>query len=456
MVSGATALLAAGGGLLVALRMATAPRAWRKVLQAGALLTLALPPFLVMNHWLELLAGGGSWRRWLPLEIHSRGGVVVVLSLMFWPMSALMALAALDRIEAPLLESEPLLRGRALLRWLLWPAVRKSVGLAALLTFVISFSQFSIPVILQVPVYPEELWLALTTRLNESGAWAAAIPLVLIPFFLLFLIRHQELEWPRGSGYATSHLLARQLGKGWCGLGTIVSVLLFATGLALPLGRLLFALPTWNELPTLLRAAPDVVMNSFLFAFMPATLGIVVGGLTWRHLRGGSWLLWLLFFVPGVLLGRSMIFALGRTVIYGTSAVVVIALLLRYLAVSRQGFVIAGSAMDSTLLEVGRMEGARGWDLFRFFALPQLIRPIAVTWYVLYLLALWDVETLVLIYPPGGETLALRIFNALHYGHNAQVNAMCIALLGLAIMPGLLWQMSRWGFLLRSRLCTTR
>jgi hypothetical protein len=38
----------------------------------------------------------------------------------------------------------------------------------------------------------------------------------------------------------------------------------------------------------------------------------------------------------------------------------------------------------------------------------------------------------------GGETLALRIFNLLHYGHNAQVNALCLVLLGLAVAPLLL------------------
>ena len=30
---------------------------------------------------------------------------------------------------------------------------------------------------------------------------------------------------------------------------------------------------------------------------------------------------------------------------------------------------------------------------------------------------------------PGGESLALRIFNLLHYGHNPQVNALCLLLL---------------------------
>src|SRR6185369_11454856 len=43
-------------------------------------------------------------------------------------------------------------------------------------------------------------------------------------------------------------------------------------------------------------------------------------------------------------------------------------------------------------------------------------------------------------------TLALRIFNLLHYGHNSQVNALCLTLLGLALGPlvvGTLWRRAK-------------
>jgi len=74
---------------------------------------------------------------------------------------------------------------------------------------------------------------------------------------------------------------------------------------------------------------------------------------------------------------------------------------------------------------------------------PQVAPALAAAWFVTYLLCLWDVETLVLIVPPGGETLALRIFNFLHYGHNAQVNALCLVLLALAVAPLLLFWTGR-------------
>jgi DNA-binding beta-propeller fold protein YncE len=56
-----------------------------------------------------------------------------------------------------------------------------------------------------------------------------------------------------------------------------------------------------------------------------------------------------------------------------------------------------------------------------------------------FLLTLWDVETMILIVPPGGESLATRIFGLLHYGHNPQVNALCLVLLGAALAPLLIY-----------------
>jgi DNA-binding beta-propeller fold protein YncE len=90
---------------------------------------------------------------------------------------------------------------------------------------------------------------------------------------------------------------------------------------------------------------------------------------------------------------------------------------------------------DPSLAAMARLEGASRWQTFRHIQWPQTSSQLAAAWYVTYLLCLWDVETLVLIVPPGGETLSLRIFNLLHYGHNSQVNALCLLLLALALVP---------------------
>src|SRR5207244_6298114 len=95
----------------------------------------------------------------------------------------------------------------------------------------------------------------------------------------------------------------------------------------------------------------------------------------------------------------------------------------------------AAKSADPDLRDVALISGASRWQTLRHVLWPQIAPQVAAAWYVLFLLCLWDVESIVLIVPPGGETMALRIFNLLHYGHNAQVNALCLTLLLMALMP---------------------
>jgi ABC-type Fe3+ transport system permease subunit len=442
LVAGLTTLLAGAFGFVAALWLAGLDARWRRRLLLLAVVALVLPPFLVVNCWLELLGATGVLRRWLPLDIYSLGGAVWLLTLLTWPVTLLFALTAWQRLETAQLESDPALAGWALIRWLLWPMARGAVRQAAVLTCVLALNNFAVPVILQVRVFPEELWLAFTTRLDEAGAWTAAVPLVLAPFALLMLLRGAEIRWPRVAGPAAPRALRRQLGRGWAWSSGALTVAMLFLSLALPLAQLVAALRTWAELPTILRAAPDVVGNSFAFAAVAASAGVAAGLLTWRLPLGLA--LWLPLLVPGVLLGRAMIAVFSGTVIYGTAALVVLVFALRYLALAWNGVAFALRSVDRDLTDAARLDGAAGWTLLRHVHWPQIASPAAAAWYVTYLLCLWDVETLVLIYPPGGETLALRIFNLLHYGHHAQVNALCVVLLALAIVPVVVWRAVRF------------
>src|SRR5437764_4331290 len=96
--------------------------------------------------------------------------------------------------------------------------------------------------------------------------------------------------------------------------------------------------------------------------------------------------------------------------------------------------------VDPDLMDAARLNGATRWQMLRHVYWPQIRPQVAAAWYIIFLLCLWDVESMILVVPPGGETLALNIFNLLHYGHNAQVNALCLTLLGLVVIPLLAWQ----------------
>jgi ABC-type Fe3+ transport system permease subunit/DNA-binding beta-propeller fold protein YncE len=452
LVSIAATMLAAGFGFCAALCCAAVGQRWRKLFLAAAIVALVLPPFLVTNCWIELFGETGTWRRWIPLNIYSLGGTVWILALLNWPITMFFTLAAWRRLESAQMEVDPLLRGTALVRWLLWPMARAGFGQAAALTFLLALNNFAVPAILQVKVFPAEVWVNFNTTFNYRTAVQSSWPLILTPLLIVLWFGRKDILWQWRQQTVDARTFRKQLGKNWLGAATIVSVVVLAFSVALPTWQLAASPKTWREIWPALAAGQSALIHSVALAAVTATVVVLVAALTWRARIGTA--LWIPLFVPGVLLGIGLIWIFNRpglAGIYQSAAIVVLAWTIRYAAVGWNSVARGARATDRALTDVARLEGATRWQVFRHVLWPQVFPTTAVAWYVTYLLCLWDVETLVLIVPPGGETLALRVFNLLHYGHNAQVNAICMLLLALAVAPLILhwviangrWQMAK-------------
>src|SRR5439155_10518022 len=88
------------------------------------------------------------------------------------------------RLEPGHLESDLALGGWALIRALLLPLARTSLAQAAVLTFVLALNNFAVPAILQVKVFPVEVWVRFSTTFKTLGALQLSWPLVLAPLLL--------------------------------------------------------------------------------------------------------------------------------------------------------------------------------------------------------------------------------------------------------------------------------
>ncbi|HNQ87777.1 MAG TPA: hypothetical protein PKM73_03985 [Verrucomicrobiota bacterium] len=435
MVSNAAALLAVGLGLAVALALAGVGARWRGLGLAAAAVALALPPFLAVNAWIDLLGRAGAWRSWLPLDIYSPAGVVGLLALWLWPIPLFAAMGSWRRLQAVHLEVEPQLKGVTLVRSLLLPAAQPALDQAALLCFVLALGNFAVPAILQVRVYPAEIWVQFNTTFDYGAAAVTSWPLWVAPLVLVCWLRRESIAWPGGEGIAAG-LWRRRLGRAWHSMVWAATGWVLGLALCVPLVQLVGTAGTWRELGAALGAGRGAMVASVELAAGAATVAMGIGLATWRLRAGG--LLWVTFLVPGILLGLALVYLVNRTplaAIPPSLGVAIGSLALRYAAVSRHCVQAARSGVDHGLRDVARLDGANVWQRWRHVEWPQAGWPLLAGWYVVYLLCLWDVETLVLLVPPGGETLALRVFNLLHYGHHGQVNALCLLLLGLAVAP---------------------
>lgn len=452
-VASLTTLLSVTLGFFAALWLAALPARLRPSFFGAAVGAFALPPFLVTNCWLHYLGHVGVWHNWLPFDLFSLAGTIWVLSLLLWPLSFFLIWGAWQRLEAAQLETDLLVRGGALMRVLLLPLARDAIILATLLIFALALNNFAVPSILQVKVLPAEMWVRFNTEFDTLGVLKASCPLLIVPSLLLLFFRRRPVPWPHVQGPVSGSVFRRQLGPLWWGLSACCALALLFCSVILPLFQILSAPRTWSELFGAIAAGQGAIENSLLYSVAGASsiTGMILlftamgprGGAGPRWISNAVGILfstagWLVFLLPGVLLGIGLIYAFNHdwsARIYQSGTIVVVAFTLRYLVVGHYAVGQASRKLDPNLLDVARIEGASRWQMLRHAIGPQILRPLLVSWYLIFLLCLWDVESMILVVPPGGETLALRVFNLLHYGHNAQVNALCLTLLLVALLP---------------------
>ncbi|HXD01150.1 MAG TPA: 6-bladed beta-propeller [Verrucomicrobiae bacterium] len=455
LVAGAAMLLSVTFGLAAALWLAGLEARWRTFWLTITIVALAFPPFLVTNCWIYYLGEAGVWHHWLPLSIYTPPGTVWILALLTWPITVLSVLGAWQRLEAPQLESDTAVTGLALMRGLLFPVARGALIQAAVLTFVLTLNNFSVPAILQTKVFPAEVWVRFNTTFDSLGALQMSWPMMLTPLLLLACFRRKDVAWPRMQGPVSAKLFRRQLGAGWslgCGVCTVI---IASLAVGLPLFQLASTRRTWTELPEAIAAGKLALWNSIFLAVVAATLCVAMGFIAPRAGRFVGTALWLPFLTPGVLVGIGLIALFNRPIfsaLYHGVGIVILAYCIRYLAFGWNGVAHALRSVDRDLTDAARIDGASRWQMLRHAYWPQVSAQLAAVWYLVFLLCLWDVESIVLVVPPGGETLALRVFNLLHYGHNPQVNAICLALLAVAAGPLILWWLGKCIVQLRLRM----
>jgi ABC-type Fe3+ transport system permease subunit/DNA-binding beta-propeller fold protein YncE len=439
LVAAATTLAAVLLGMVAALFLIQTSGLTQRVGKTIAIVSLVMPPFLVTSCWLDLLGFTGIWKSWLPLDIYSLPGAVLILALMLWPISALLLESAWSRIGREAIESEPLLAGRALIANLLIPLGKSALVQSIVLTFILALNNFTVPALLQIKVYPASLWVSFNTTFNYGAALRLGWPLILTPIVLLLMLGKRPVQWNSATLSASATLFRSRLGKIIFAAVAAGSLALLFFSIILPVMQLTATRATWSQLVPAFNAGRKAFFNSAFFAAGTATLCLAVALFLWRSRIAKMF--WVPFILPGVFLGMGVLWFSRPCLnfLFHSVLIVFATLGLRYIAILWTTSRECMREAQPQVLEAARLSGASNWCIFRTIHLPRLAPQLFAAWYITYLLCLWDAETLILVVPPGAETLALRVFNMLHYGHTTQVNALCLLLLGLAVLPVVLW-----------------
>jgi iron(III) transport system permease protein len=386
----------------------------RAVLLVHAL-PMFVPPFLLALGWFHLLGhdgliGGELTSRWL----FARPGLVLVLALAFAPIVTALTALAVDGIDPALEDAARVASSpwRVATRVLL-PIAGPSIALAGLIVFALAFSELGVPMFLRVSAYPAAVFARLGGIDYAPGeAFVLVLPQLAVAVALLAIERRwiaRRRSDLLGVRRGARPLLLRHRAAASAACWVVASI-----GIA-PLAALACR-ARWRDV---WMWAGDSVRHSVGDAAVAATImvicGIVIGRALARRQRWARVLDGVMLFAlvtPAAALGAGLIATWSRPstqFVYSTSAIVVIGYIARYAIICARP-IAASVARSNVLEEAARVGGAHYLRRLVRIVTPLHARAIAAAWLLGLVFCLRDLESVVLYYPPGMETLPVRIF----------------------------------------------
>ncbi len=460
-----SALLGIGAAWLVERTDLPGARVWRVMLA----LPLAIPAYVAAICWLILLRRGGvvdqvamEWlgfaRGTFPLpQITNLWGATIVISLCVFPYVFLPVGAALRSLDRSLEEAA---RMAGLSAWAtLWrvalPLIMPAAAGGALLVALYVLSDFGTVAMLRYRTFTLAIFQQFAGQVDRSAAAILSFILIGMATPVLYgaaWLARRERQVTR-TRWQPRRLV--RLGR-WRPLALLAigGLTFFSLGLPLlTLGGLTlqgWLFPTevdriWgvNNAGVLRHALNSVGLavtaatGAIALAIFPALIAVR---------RPGRWSSLLLaacqspFALPGIIVGLSFVLLFNRWMpaLYGTLVVLVIGLVFRLLPQAVTANESALRIVSPSLEQASRTLGQSGARTFQRVTLPVAAPGLLAGWVLCFVTAMKELPTVILLRPPGFDTLPVRIWVAASESVHTQAAPSAFALIAVTIATLLL------------------
>lgn len=448
------------------------------------------PPFLGAMAWDLLLNGrSGYLNRFLkttfgltkmPFNINTIAGIVFVEVSYYFPFVFMQVVSALERMD-PTLEESARIAG-AKQGTVIWkitlPLMKPSISAGALLILTTSLAHFGVPSILG---YAQGIY-TLPTRIyaviyNSTGSFdgirqGAALSVMLVVVVALALILQKKIlssgsyDIIKGKSMRPTLIKLRgaKIPLFLLAILTLVVIVLvplvmiflisFIRAYGLPLIPENFTLAQYQKVFNM-NGTVDSIKNSLFLSITAGLicmfLGTLVAYVVQKIKPKGKEILEIIsvlpYSIPGTVLSIGVILAwsgsLGIT-LYNTLWIILVAYLARYLSFSMKTSSAALLQVHSSLEEAARVCGASHTESLSDITLP-LIRPAMVSgFFLIFLPAMREVTTSILLYGPKTMTLGVKIYSLRDAGMIPQAAALAsVAIIIIIILNTIVTEITK-------------
>jgi iron(III) transport system permease protein len=425
------------------------------------------PPFLGAMAWKLLLGGrAGYLNKWLRptfgfiLNINSVWGIVFVEISYYFPFVFMQVVSALERMDPTLEECARIAGAKQMtvIRKITLPLVLPAISAGALLILITSLAHFGVPSILGfsqgIFTLPTRIFDAIQSAEGsfEGIRQGAALSIMLVVVVSLALIVQKHVlssgsyDIIKGKSMRPTliKLRASKLPLLVLSIVTLLLivvvplVMIFLVALVNGYGNAL--VPSNFTLANYISVFKssgtfDSIKNS-MFASVVAgvvcmSLGTLIAYVVQKIRPKGKGLLEILsvlpYSIPGTVLAVGVILAWSGSLgvsLYNTIWIIIVAYLARYLSFSMKSSSAALLQVHSSLEEAARTCGASHTESLKDITLP-LIRPAMVAgFFLIFLPAMREVTTSILLYGPYTRTLGVQIYAMQDAGSMSEAAAL--------------------------------
>lgn len=443
-IGAGAAALALAFGLAVGLAAHGMARFGRTVLAACCAVSILTPPYVFAVAWIDLWGPTGWLFRWSPVEMPTPGAVVYsvpgcasALAAAYYPIVAFAAYAGFRRLDPRWREAALIAgRSRAYFGRIALPILVRPIGASVLAVFLLSMYEFPVHSLLQVDTYLVEIHAAAEYH-DYRAATLLSVPFVAAAILVLFLagllVRG---EHPSDAG-RTSRQEARRGAfavAGWC-------VVLFAGVLPLTVVAAR-AMPPQTFVQLFQTAWQELLWSTMLAAVAAALIAVLatLSAVVFRQQRTLAAIAIIPFLISGPLLGLGLIGVYNRPgfpgFIYDSLGILLLAWTARFLFIGQWGIGAGVGGQPPGIHEASEVSGVSWWRTQLGVTIPLAMPYIAGAFGVAFILSFREVDTAVLVAPPGTALASVRLFTLMHYGPDGYVMAMALTMSAIAIAAG--------------------
>lgn len=430
-----------------------------RALMGILLISMVSPPFISSLAYIQLFGRNGLISKGLlGLSLNPYGwvGVVIMQSLFFTSLNALLLIGMLERIDLSLLQASADLgatRGRTLYKVVL-PLISPSLLICFLLSFIRSMADFGTPIVIggRFETVATEIYMQIIgySDLSKSSALNVLLLIPALAGFVLYryLMRKNDKIFAGNNNKATGAEEDFRM-KGISAAIIYLSAAVFFVTMILVYGSIFLNSFTKNMrgtlkftteyLEALFERNMDTFIRSVVYALIVAFVGTFIGILLSyyverRRIRFGNFVDFVVtmpYMLPGSCFGIGYILAFNHEPLKltGTALIVIANMIFKQMSITTKAVTASLAQISLNIDDAARDLGASKLRVFKDILLPNLKPAFATGFVNNFTSAMITAGSVIFLITPGQKIAVFTLFDSINtgkYGEASMISTFII------------------------------